>query len=231
MIILDIETYKTDNQSYLNYKSVNISAPSNYKDQSKIDAYIENEKKKVNEKAALSPLTGKIILIGILTDATENHGTSIATEVGIVDYSVAQDTNEKFLLQQFWEMLSDLWDNGHQPLVTYNGKQFDLPYIISRSTIMGLTKPNLLPSMKQLLSKYDSRDHIDLFQTLNPNYGDYSSLNEWSYLTGDSNVLEHNNASEIANWYETGQMDKIIEKNKMDLFKTYFLYNKVRSWI
>lgn len=237
MIVLDIECVKTDNENFLKYKVGNISAPSTYKDPEKIEKYIAEGQKKAYSKAALSPLTGKIILIGMLISTTEEEVENQAitkTEIGnvLVNFYEVNDTfNEPDMLSLFWADLANLWDNGNAPLVTYNGKSFDVPYLIQRSIINGITLPPHLPTMDELLYKYNNRHHVDLFHTLNPNHGNYSSLNEWSFLTGDSNILESNQASDIAEWYEKGEFDKIKQKNTEDLFKSYFLYNKVKQWI
>jgi len=228
-IILDIESYAGDNENYNSYKAGKVDK--RLKDPDKIaEAEIKNR-----EKFALSPMTGKIIQLGLLVNIPDQDGGLdaegiVVTEIGTVkhiEFNIIKCQTEKQLLTEFWTELSEMWMNGNEPLVTYNGRSFDVPYLLKRSLINGIERPTGLPFM-DILNKY-GRGHIDLFEKLNA-YGEFSSLNEWSYLTGDCDAITDNDAYKIAEWYEHGEIDKIIDKNKMDLMKTYFLYNKMKSW-
>ena len=148
-IILDIETYRSDNENYLTFKGGKVDK--RLKDPEKIaEAEIKNR-----EKFALSPMTGKIILIGMLVNIPERDGGLdaegiVVTEIGTVQYhpfSISPEVSEKEMLATFWTFLSELWLNGNEPLVTYNGRNFDVPYLLKRSVILGIERPQGLPFM------------------------------------------------------------------------------------
>ena len=62
-------------------------APKTYKDAAKIEAYIDKKRDEYISKAALSPITGRVLAIG---GTTEN-------DRGVFDYN-----DEKHTLNEFW---------------------------------------------------------------------------------------------------------------------------------
>jgi predicted PolB exonuclease-like 3'-5' exonuclease len=69
------------------------------------------------------------------------------------------------------------WIPNHieDTLITYNGKQFDLPVIIRCGIKAGLKLP--YRELKFLCEKYRATKHIDLMQELNVGWRKYKSLN------------------------------------------------------
>ena len=122
------------------------NAPSNYKDQEKIAAYVAEKQAETLKTAALDPDYGKIIAIAMTGD--------LDLEPIVIDY---HDYNEKQLLEQFWLYYEEC--NGYS--CGYNIIGFDLPYIMRRSFDLGLKVP-LLPS----LAKYRLEPTIDLMGIL-----------------------------------------------------------------
>lgn len=227
MICTDIETYQDDlDPAYLAWKTSNISAPSNYKDPAKIEAYIQEEKIKQMKQFALNPLTGKIILIGLLSD---NADVIEKTPFGWQDVEgqnekiLQLEGNEKDILDKFWKVLTVHSMNDGEHIVSYNGKQFDLPFIIHRSTILNISTPRIIVS--KLLNRYNHDPHLDLF-----NWFGSGSLVEWSYRLGLSDSLVRD-GDKIGGWYESGQMQMIKIKNTIDLFQTFAIYKRVKQWV
>jgi len=225
MIVLDIETYKdVSDENYTKWKSAT-SIRKDLKDPDKI-AKAQSE---ATDKFALSPLTGKIILGMVLTDADGISNSAESIQIMDKNFSILKydNPNESDLIANLLIDLETALDNGHM-LVTYNGKNFDLPYIMKRSVILGIAKPHYIP-YSDLISKYKNDKHVDLFQLLN-DYGQFSSLSEWSYKLHNSLELS-SDGNKVGEWYETGQMAKIIDHCKDDLIKTYLLYEKLKGWL
>lgn len=258
MVILDIETYKSDNESYLNFKKGKvkppvftdpniIQAPSNYKDPAKIADYIANKQMEVlrtnevakieyvekikeeEKKFALSPMTGRVILVGLMTDSE-----TVASEIQAEKYMETGFSyralgfggeNERELLIKTMEVLERIFrSQDYEFLVTYNGKRFDLPFLIYRSLIYNIDKPFSMPNITELLNPYNNVYHIDLFDnTVN------GRLTEWSFICGDTNELDAN-GGDIFNMFEAGEYQKIIDKNKIDCFQTGLLCKRLRKW-
>jgi hypothetical protein len=230
MLVLDIETYKdVADTNYVNWKLSGVTAPGNYKDPASIERYVAEQKVKEVSKFALSPLTGKIILIGMLTDKVPSLPEDQYTKYMVgekntpVYYIGLADTDEKTLLSRFWQIFS--WFNlNDSPLVSFNGKAFDLPFILHRTLITKALIPRKI-SIDQYLAKYKNSPHFDLF-----NWFGGSSLVEWSYRFGITDSLQRD-GNKIGDWYEQGQMNLIIDKNKLDIAQTLSLYNAVKDWL
>ena len=100
------------------------SAPGNYKDPYKIAENIAEQEARWFEKAALSPLTGQILVIGI-----KPFGLPVR-------YLEGPETG---ILADFWQEFGDgvELDKWHGHAIT----GFDLPFIIKRSWLHGITVP------------------------------------------------------------------------------------------
>ena len=78
------------------------------------------------EKAALSPITGRVLLIGVLVPAGQPL--------------FLYDNNEAFLLDQFWRYL-DIPISEKCPIIGHNSNGFDLPFVVRRSWQLGVDVP------------------------------------------------------------------------------------------
>ena len=79
-------------------------------------------------KAALSALTGRVYAIGAFSES----GTWIVT---------LENGPEETLLSQFWNMYVSMRKSGRK-LVGFNSKDFDVPFLIQRSVILGVDIPS-----------------------------------------------------------------------------------------
>lgn len=158
-ILIDLETWPCLTPEMLSEIEAEIEAetkaPGNYKDPSKIAAYVEEAKAKAKakaiEKAALSPLTGAICLVTIAeVDATPG-GT-------IRQFGSPLIADETVCIREALGYLADI-DRGHQ-IVTFNGQRFDLPFLAIRAMVRGISSPWPIPRAK------DWARHLDLYQAL-----------------------------------------------------------------
>jgi predicted PolB exonuclease-like 3'-5' exonuclease len=139
MIICDIETVAIDGAAdYLEQPS----APSNYKDQAKIDAYIEEAKRKALDKAALDVDLCRIVAIG----CWHNELTTVQL--------VKTENQERALLETLWAEFPD------ETFVGFNILDFDLPVLLRRSLYLGVKAPKID------VGKYRHDRVIDLMQVL-----------------------------------------------------------------
>lgn len=224
MMVLDLESYRDQlDDRYMNWKMGDIKAPANYKDPDKIDAYIASAKVEALDKLALSPLTGKIILMGLMFDK-EPKFEHTKYSIGMKDvFHVALQGEEIDILNNFW-MLFSIYTLNDVDVVSYNGKAFDLPFIMNRSIINKIKMPRKI-SMSDYLSKYRHTPHFDVYNWLGT-----GSLVEWSYRFGLTDSLQRD-GNKIGTWYETGQMQLIIDKNLIDITQTTLLYQQIKDMI
>jgi predicted PolB exonuclease-like 3'-5' exonuclease len=121
----------------------------NLKDEEKIKAKVANaevaHREKWFSKAALSPLTGQVLAIGM-----RNVGGKY--NIGCVDDKV----NEAALLSAFWLNYMQLDAGSH--LVGFNSHHFDLPFLVRRSWMNNVTVPDGLRERGRFQRSIDLAD-------------------------------------------------------------------------
>lgn len=188
-IYFDIETVGVTNDFSEKYVEKHVNK--GLKDPEKI----EKDKEEKRKGLALNPLTGKIILVGFLTENGELHQFTGA---------------EEYILEKTIEYIH-IAVNRHDRLISFYGKTFDLSYILQRAVINSIRfKTDLF---FKLLSTYQHEQHLDLSYVFPK-----GKLNEIDYLIGYDS-LDDEDGSSIAAYYEAGDMKAILEKNKKDLEK------------
>lgn len=114
---IDIETRGSNSPKVEEYfLNAKVKVPSNYKDQVKIDAYIEANRDKERRKAALHWATGSVFSVAL---------TNVQTEQSYVLCS----TDEKEVLQFLTNKLSE---QQVASLVGKNSETFDFPFLVGR---------------------------------------------------------------------------------------------------
>lgn len=122
-IVCDIETVGLPNAAdYLEP----VTPDSRLKDPAKIAADIVDKTAARDGKTALDWNVGKVVAIGFWTE-----------QRGVVARICKTDHMEAENLQDFW-----LNARG-RTIVTFNGRSFDLPYMIQRSRYLGIAHPTL----------------------------------------------------------------------------------------
>jgi len=114
----------------------------------------------IKQGLGFSPLTGSVVAIG-LYDLERAQGAVYYTG----EASTADETIDDFVLKQRSEkeMLQDFWEGAasYSRFVTFNGRCFDVPFLIHRSAIQ-----DIRPSCNLMEGRYPSQqktvEHIDL---------------------------------------------------------------------
>lgn len=108
-------------------------------------AHVDSLKK----KGALDPMTGHVLAIGVKYD--KGDGEEVKILEGI----------EKDVIREFWEILG-WFTQRSEPVYTYNGHDFDLPFLVCRSRIYKMRPDNFLGRpLKNDYGKYPS-NFIDI---------------------------------------------------------------------
>jgi len=113
-----------------------------------------------------SPLTGKIVALGAF-DCQTNKGQVLFSAPGKNISEFCEDNisyipaDEKEILERFWEGVKK-----YDQIITFNGRAFDIPFIIIRSAINKVKISKNL--MRQRFLAYQPHDckHIDLMDEL-----------------------------------------------------------------
>src|SRR5512139_1771624 len=125
--VIDIETSgRPDAALYL----PEITAPSNYRDPAKIEAYLADKRAAQLEAAALSAETARILCVGILRNG--------------LDPQFLHDHDEAKLLRKTWLELETR--EADEIFVTFNGTRFDWPMLARRCYVLGVPVPAWFPA-------------------------------------------------------------------------------------
>jgi DNA polymerase elongation subunit (family B) len=114
----------------------------------------------LKEGLGFSPLTGKVVAIG-LYDLERKQGAVYYTGEG----TEADVTEGEYILKQRSEkeMLEDFWEGAksYDTFVTFNGRGFDVPFLLHRSVVCGVMPTVPLMDGRYLYQQKSVR-HVDL---------------------------------------------------------------------
>lgn len=223
--VIDIET-AGDGQAVARslLRPPKFAAPKNYKDEDKKREYVAKRldewRAETAEKAALSPLTGRVVAVSQLVCAGYDDSP---------EESVAVDgKDERLLLTEVAESLQ-----YKTPVVTFNGYDFDVWFLRVRMIANGVTVPRcLLPG-----PRYDTSTHFDVRMVLtNGNSRVKGKLEDWHRLiTGeDIPTIEHPlhgtpiNGADVGGLMASGHEQIVGEYCLNDARATWRIYKAIR---
>ena len=189
-------------------------------------AHSEAEKEAVAHRLGLDPGTGRVIVIGMYNITAGKGGLFVEGKSrGWIDDGPGDfkrfDGDEKELLTEFWRMLGS--NSGR--VVTYNGRQFDGPYLMLRSAILGVA-----PTVNLAGYRFSMNPHCDLAEVLTfhgatrPMY----SLDYWCRRFGITSPKEEGlDGSRVQEYYESGRLDEIVDYCARDVVATSALYEQL----
>jgi predicted PolB exonuclease-like 3'-5' exonuclease len=143
----------------------------------------DEEREQRKGYGALNPLTGQVVCIGTLVHESRK-GSALylaqkpAEEViehGGMTIRYKAFTDEAALLQHFWSGM----DGKYQAVVTFNGRNFDCPFLMLRSAVLGVRPSiNMMAGTRwefkvggNSSDRYSGAEHIDLLDKLTFNAG------------------------------------------------------------
>lgn len=204
-----------------------------------IERRVENKSERaklvtqMKEELGLSPLTGHIVAIGVL-DYEKDKGT-VYFDPGkdkhhevIEDNYIFKPISESDMLARFWQGAAN-----YDTFVTYNGRCFDIPYIIVRSAVHGIKPTKNLMSNRYLSMQRDAR-HIDLKDQLNF-YGAVDprrqgSLHLWTRTFGIETPKGAMSGYEVGKYFAEGKILDIVRYNARDVTATASLYQRWQAY-
>ncbi|MDD5291173.1 MAG: ribonuclease H-like domain-containing protein [Patescibacteria group bacterium] len=187
----------------------------------------------LKEGLGFSPLTGEIAAIGIYDEEKDK---------GAVYFQSPEEENQEYVKENFTfkpksekEMLLDFWAGAknYSEFVSFNGRSFDVPFLLVRSAVHKIKPTINLMSNRYLNSQYGAR-HIDLLDQLSF-YGAVRRKGnlhlycralglkspKGSGITGD----------DVGRLFKDKEYKKIAEYNSWDLTATAELYKIWKEYI
>lgn len=113
-----------------------------------------------------SPLTGQIVAVGVL-DVQANKGAvyyqspTVKTERFEEDGTTYEVMTEEQILKKFWEIAMQ-----YQVFITFNGRAFDVPFLMARSAIHKIRPSKNLMFSRYLYQQHAEAIHVDLLDQL-----------------------------------------------------------------
>lgn len=169
----------------------------------------------------LYPFTASICSIALLNIDTEKILVLYKSD----DEEKWEVTEKKLKYSGMTEMnmLISFWNyvKNAKQIISFNGRQFDLPFLMLRSAIL-----KVKPSKNFLKSKYNSNDHIDLLDKFT-NFGSTKKFNLDFYCKSfgiESPKTKGITGMEINELYNSGKVKEIAVYCGEDVIATYELY-------
>lgn len=185
--------------------------------------------KDVREGLGFSPLTGQIVAIGVLDGQTEKG--AVYFDIQKESIKEFEENNIKFKPSTEVQMLEKFWEiaGKYNEFVTFNGKKFDVPFIMIRSAINRIKPTKHLLSNRYLTSQRFDAKHVDLFDELSF-YGNMqmkgNNLHMWTRAFGiESPKSKGVDGDDVAMLFKEKKYLDIARYNSLDLIATKKLYD------
>ena len=170
---------------------------------------------------SLYPFTAKCIAIGIYDIEKEKSFVYYeskdleewSSEDNLVHY---KGLPENEMLSSFWKII-EVTDQ----VVTFNGRNFDIPFLMLRSAIL-----KVKPTINLIGNRYNTSSHIDLLDQFTF-YGLTRKFNLDFYCHAfgiESPKTKEISGMEVKNLYEAGRLKDIATYCSRDIYATYQLF-------
>lgn len=188
----------------------------------------------IKEGLGFSPLTGEIVAIGVL-DADKGKGAVYFQSPGDTK-GVFEDGGYKYdplseadMLRKFWEIVGK-----YDTFVTFNGRGFDVPFLMVRSAIHGIRPSKNLMANRYLNYQPGNARHVDLLDQLSF-YGALrrkGSLHLWTRAFGiESPKAQGVSGDDVGALFGEKRYEDIARYNARDLEATLALYRKYEEFL
>ncbi len=186
------------------------------------------EVQEVDDTLSFYPLTAQIVAIGVLDLDTLKGGMYYLTPPDAdrqPSLPLEEDGIKFSAFEQEADLLGKFWDTvkGYKSIVTYNGRGFDCPFILTRSAIH-----KIKPTKELMPNRYSSDEHIDLMDRLT-HFGSVRrrfSLDMWCRGFGIESPKTTVSGKDVPIMFKAGRYLEIAQYCARDLFATreLFLY-------
>lgn len=196
---------------------------------------IPHELKKIEDGFSFSPLTAEVVCVGMFNPETSK---------GLMYYQNPKNIGKEFedrgvkitamseadILKNFWATIK-LYDE----FITFNGRGFDIPFLLIRSAVHKVKPSKNLMSNRYLNSQFDKAKHIDLLDQLKFYGAVYSrgnNLHLYCQALGiKSPKGEGVSGAHVKDMFREGRYEDIARYNINDLYATAELYQIWQAYI
>jgi DNA polymerase elongation subunit (family B) len=177
----------------------------------------------------LSPFRGKIVAIGVIRI---DDGRSCAlyempwqTDVRVERAGARTyiSGTERQILEKFWE-----WFDNDSRFISFNGRQFDGPFLMIRSAVNGVTpKRDLVGYRYQMHPNCDLREALNFYGTTNNKQFKFNLDLACKTFGIATSKREGVDGRSVESWYRAGRHREIADYCLEDVRATLELYEKI----
>lgn len=231
-LVFDIETVGVDFDSLDHATQENLTQWIRKESQGDEEYAVALEELK--NRLGFSPLTAEIVVIGVL-DCEKNKG--------VIYFQAPEEKHAEFEENGFTfkqcsekDMLQKFWDGARQytQFITFNGRGFDVPFLMIRSAVHGIRPSKDLMRGRYLYQSAPDAMHIDLQDQLSF-YGALrrkGGLHLWSRIFGiESPKSGGITGDDVGRLYSEKKYLDIARYNVGDLVATKELYEKWQKYL
>lgn len=197
---------------------------------------VEEEVKKIEEGFSISPLTAETVCIGMLNPETKKG--LVYYQAPHADKKEFEEEGIKFTTMSEPEMLHGFWEQVkfYDEFITYNGRGFDVPFLMIRSAIHKIKPTKNLLSNRYLNSQFNGAKHYDL-QDLLQFYGatwgkrGYNLHMFCQAFNIKSPKGQGVSGAHVKEMFQAGEYEKIARYNVADLFATAELFDYWQKYL
>lgn len=187
----------------------------------------EVEFRELKRKLVFSPLTGRVIAIGVYDPDTEKG--AVYYDTGSTQPDEVEVDNIKYVPMNEAEMLTKFWALAevHDEFVSFFGRRSDVPYMMIRSAIHGIRPSRDLTSNRYNNMAAPSATHYDISELLT--FGGLAmyrgSLHRWCRAFGvETPKTDEMAGDKVEQAYKDGKYLEIAKYNALDIIATAKLY-------
>lgn len=194
----------------------------------------ERQLLEVRNGLCFSPLTGQVAAIGVY-DVEKEKG-AVYFQAPAAEVPDSEEGNIKFRVLNEKEMLAQFWNlaEKYDEFVSFNGRAFDVPFLLIRSAIHGVRPTKNLMANRYLSSQPKNAKHIDLLDQFTF-YGAVrrkGSLHLWSRAFGIRSPKEDGiDGEQIGKLFQEKKFLQIAKYNVGDLLATKELFLKWEKFV
>jgi predicted PolB exonuclease-like 3'-5' exonuclease len=203
-----------------------------------LDAYVreylikglsDGDAEETRRAGGLSPFRGRIIAIGVI-NIEDGRSCAMYEVPGQTQLSIEKSGqrtyisgNEKQILEKFWEFFE-----GDSRFITFNGRQFDGPFLMIRSAINGIVpKRDLVGYRYGFHPNCDLREALNFFGTTNARQFKFNLDLACKVFGVETSKGEGLDGRSVETWYRAGRHREIADYCLDDVRATCELYEKV----
>jgi len=180
----------------------------------------------------LSPLTGTVASIAVY-DVERKEG-AVYVVSGAEPNQTTTDSGYKIKHRSEAQLLEDFWEGArsYDVFVTFNGRQFDIPFLLHRSVACGI-KPSVELVKNRYLTQQTYPYHIDLLEelTFNRAMPRRASLHMFCQAYDIPSPKAVRDGSSVASLVEDEAWQTLANYNATDVVATHALYEKWKGYL